>query len=117
MLALSSRMFRLSSPPEVRDLSITAMRVEKDAIWMTLTHHGEWEDSECTLARYDRATKTIRIQPLREPGKQFLRVGDSLLLVTRSAVVLVSEGGLRSFFVDQTSDGRLRVAEAIGAER
>jgi hypothetical protein len=111
-----ARTFRLSSPPEVRDCSITAMRVEKDAIWMALVHHWEYGASSAGLARYDRATKAIRILPQREPGKQFLRIGDSLLLVTSSSVVLVSNDGLRSFFIDQTSDGRLRVAEAVGAE-
>lgn len=112
-----ARTFRLSSPPEIRDCSITAMRVEKDAVWMALVHHWEYGASSGGLARYDRATKTIRILSQREPGKQFLRIGDSLLLVTWNSVVLVSNNGLRSFFIDQTSDGRLRVAEAVGAER
>lgn len=84
---------------------------------MALVAFGERTLSSGGLARYDRATKTIRILPQSKPGKQFLRIGDSLLLVTWSSVVLVSNDSLRSFFVDETSDGRLRVAEALGAER
>ncbi len=112
----ATRSFRIMSPPEVRNWSITALHVEKDAVWMALARHGEWGDSSGGVARYDRLTKEIRLVPHEDIGKQFLRVGDRLLLVSGTSMALVTADGVRSYFVDRMSDGRLRVAEAVAAE-
>jgi len=111
----ATRSFRILSPPEVRDWSITALHVDNDAVWMALTHRGEWGDDSGGVARYDRVAKETRVLPLDDVGKQFIRVGDKLLLLSSTSMALVTADDVRSFFVDRMSDGRLRVAEAVGA--
>ncbi|HXC51745.1 MAG TPA: hypothetical protein VN634_12715 [Candidatus Limnocylindrales bacterium] len=111
----ATRSFRILSPPEVRDWSITALHADKDAVWMALAHQGEWGDTSGGVARYDRVTKEIRVLPLDDVGKQFVQVGDGLLLLSSTSMTVVTADSVRVFFVDRMSDGRLRVAEAVGA--
>jgi len=50
---------------------------------------------------------------LRDIAGEIVRVGDRLLIATEFGAAVFGEHKLRRFFLDQTTDGRLRVAEAM----
>ena len=65
------------------------------------------------LLRFDRGTEKVEELELRDIAGQITRVGDRLLIATDFGAAVFLESKLRRFFLDQTSDGRLRVAEAL----
>ena len=106
--------YRIYSPPEVADLSVTAILVESDAVWLGLARHGEWGSSGGQLVRFDRACERVEKFELREIAAKIARVGDRLLIATEFGAAVVEEGKVRRFFVDQMTGGGLRVVEGLG---
>ena len=105
--------YRIYSPAEMADLSVTAILVESDAVWLGLASHGEWGSTGGQVVRFDRATEKVQKIELRGMTSRIARVGGQLLLATEFGIAVVAEGKARRFFVDQTSDGRLRVVETF----
>lgn len=103
----------LYSPKEIRDRSVTGMLVEPDAVWLGIAHRGEWGTSGGGILRFDRATQQVTQVPLREIVHKIVRSGDALVLDTDFGAAIFDGSNIRRFFVDETTDGRLRVAEAI----
>ena len=108
------RQFAIFSPPEVSKYSISAMNVQADAIWMAMESRGEYGRMGEGVVRYDRRTRAIsRFDIGASIGKEFVAVGDWVLLTTDFGIVTIEGSNLKSFFVDQTTGGRLRLVEGI----
>jgi hypothetical protein len=61
--------------------------------------------------RFDRQLETF--QPFPRPagvGREFVSVGDRLLLATEDGISVFHDNSLEEYFVDRTTDGRLRIA-------
>jgi hypothetical protein len=108
-----AREYRTYSPEEIKDWSATAMLVESDSVWLGLAHHGEWGSSGGGMLRFDRATQKVNRLALRETVAEIARIGDRLVIATGFGAALFDGSQLRRFFVDETTDGRLRVVEAL----
>ncbi len=103
----------LYSPREIRDWSVTALLVEPDAVWLGIAKRGEWGDFGGGILRFDGSTQQVTKIALREIVHQIARSGSTLVLDTDFGAALFDGSKLiRRFFVDETTDGRLRIAEA-----
>jgi len=100
-----SRTYRIFAPPEIADWSVSAILVETDAVWLALVHRGEWGDSGGGALRYDRRSGSVRKFESPDLIRQFLRVGDRLLLTTNHGVGVIYNGQLRRYFADQWKAG------------
>ncbi|HMF75050.1 MAG TPA: hypothetical protein VK604_05255 [Bryobacteraceae bacterium] len=107
------RQYRIWSPPEVVNSSVTALLVEPEAVWLALAHRCEWGDSAGGLLRFDRTTENVTKIDLPDIANSILRIDGHLLIATRFGAAVVEDNSVRRFFVDKTTDGRLRVAEAL----
>lgn len=108
-----SRAYRIFSPQAIRRWSATAMLVEKEAVWLGLTHRGEWADSSGGIARVAQGTNKVAVIPMREIVLQIVRVGEALVVATDFGIAIVEGDKMRRFLVDETTDGQLRVVEGI----
>lgn len=111
------RRYRIYSPPLVRDASATAILVEPDTVWMGLASHSEWRSYGAGLAGFDRTSEQIRHLVLSEVVGAIARAGPTLVMSTEAGIASLENGRLRRFLVDETTDGRLRVAEALAAQK
>jgi hypothetical protein len=111
-----TRQQKTYTPPEIARWSTSAILIEPDAVWLGLVHYGEWRDSSGGLLRFNRETEAVTRFELPDIAAHITRVGDRLVIATDFGVAILNDGGkLQRYFVDQTSDGRLRVVEAIGS--
>lgn len=107
------REFRTFTPPAVSDWSVSAMSVQRDAVWLALVSRGEWGDRGGGLVRFDRASETFeRFEIDNGVGFQFVPAGGHLVLATTTGMTLVRQSDLRHYFVDRATDGQLRVVAA-----
>ena len=110
------RQFHMFAPAEIADFSVSAIDVGPDAVLMALVHHGEWGGSGAGLLRYDRQSGTLRRFGVPRPFEiadivfQFIRTGGSILAVTDFGITVIEGESMKRYFVDRTTDGRLRVA-------
>jgi hypothetical protein len=102
----------LFTSPEIQDWSVSAILAEADAVWLALVHHGEYRDTGGGVLRFDRATQSYK--RFESPGyiSKILRVGDRLLLPNHLGIDTIDTTGLKRYFVDKTTDGRMRIAIA-----
>jgi hypothetical protein len=110
---IEKRRYRLYSPAAIRDWSTTAMLVEPDTVWLGLVRNGEYGSTGGGVLRFDRHTQQVTHYELREIVHQFSRIEGRLLMATDFGAAVLDGTSLRRFFVDQTSDGRLLVVEAL----
>lgn len=108
--------FRMYAPPEIVDWSVTAMLVEKEQVWLGLASHSEWRSYAGGLLRFDRGTERVDRIAMQDMISGIARLGGGLMMATEWGVAMLDGGRLRRFFVDETSDGRLRVLEAGPSE-
>jgi hypothetical protein len=109
------RKYRIYSPPEIADWSVTAILVEPDDVWLGLARRGEGFSAAGGLLRFHRATEQVEKLERRDIAGQIARVGDHLLIATEFGAAVAEEQSLRRFFLDRTTDGRLRIVEATPA--
>ncbi|MFN0106953.1 MAG: hypothetical protein ACKV2U_33275 [Bryobacteraceae bacterium] len=114
---VENRRYRMFTPEEIRNWSITAMLVEPDAVWLGLAHHGEWGSGGGGVVRFDRATEKMERFKLREIVRGMARVGDHIVMATSFGAAVFDGNKLRRFLVDETTDGRLRAVEGIPGDR
>ena len=113
----ATKSFSIQAPPEIAEWSVSALDVAPDAAWMALVQLGELDDWSGGLLRVDRATGAARRYELRDLATAILRVGDVTLGATEMGIAIVtSSGEIRRFLVDVTTDGHLRIAEALGVD-
>ncbi len=109
----SDRTYHLFSPPEIAAWSVSAIDVEAGAVWMALAAGGEYGSSSGGLLRYDRRSGSVRHFELPDVGIQFIRAGGKMLAATDFGIAVIENDLVTRYFVDRTTDGRLRVAIAI----
>lgn len=106
------RQFHLFLPPEVADFSISAILVEPDTVWMGILHSGEWGGSPAGVLRYDRKTHTVHKYDLPDDVNDIVASGNRILASTSSGIAVIEGDETARYFVDRTTDGRLRIAQA-----
>jgi hypothetical protein len=108
----ADRQYHLFTSPEVIDCAISAIRVEPDAVWISIFHAGEYGDSSAGVLRYDRKTHAVRKYDLPDDVNGFVASGNRLLAYTRLGIAIIEDDQTTRYFVDRTTDGRLRLAQA-----
>ncbi len=103
---------RLFEPPEIADWSVSALDVTPDAVWLALVNNGEWGGSSGGLLRYDRRSGVVQRVPLPDITVRLNHVKGTIVAATDNGIALVEGARATRFFVDQTTDGRLRVVPA-----
>ena len=104
--------YHMVALPEVADFSISPIRVEPDTVWMAIYHAGEWGDSPAGVLRYDRVTHAVRKYDLPDDVNGFVTSGNRLLVYTSSGIAIMDGDQINRYFVDRTTDGRLRITQA-----
>jgi hypothetical protein len=104
--------YRIYSPPEIAGWSVSAILAEPDTIWLGIADNGEYGTSAGGMLAFNRRTQQIRKFELPDVAQGIARVGEHLVLATQSGPAVLDSEGVRRFFVDETSNGRLYVAEA-----
>jgi hypothetical protein len=74
--------------------------------------HGEYGGSPGGVLRYDRKTQTVRKYELPDAIYSLCTSGNRMLIATSSGIAVIDGDQIKRYFVDHTTDGRLRVAEA-----
>jgi hypothetical protein len=108
----SDRQYHLFVPSEIADYSVSAIRVEPDAVWIAIFQSGEYGGSPAGVLRYDRKTQAIRKYELPDAVYGLTVSGNRTLAPTSSGIAVIDGDKVSRYFVDRTTDGRLRVAEA-----
>ena len=108
----ADRTYHLFAPPEVKGWSVSAIDVGPNAVWMALVENGEYGGSSGGLLRYDRRSGAVRQFELPDIGVQFIRAGGKTLAATDFGIAVVEGRRVKRYFIDRTTDGRLRVASA-----
>jgi hypothetical protein len=109
----SDRQYHLFVPSEIADYSVSAIRVEPDAVWLGIFQSGEYGGSPAGVLRYDRKTQAIRKYELPDAVYGLTVSGNRTLAPTSSGIAVIDGDKVSRYFVDRTTDGRLRIAEAI----
>ena len=105
----ATRTYRLYSPPEIYDWSVSGVLVERDSVWLALYHRGENGNSAGGLLRWDRQTERIERFAVESVIGVIVRKGDTLYLAATDGIVTLRAGRVASYFVDRTADGSYRV--------
>jgi hypothetical protein len=79
----SDRQYHLFAPSEIADYSVSAIRVEPDAVWMAIFQSGEYGGSAAGVLRYDRKTQAIRKYELPDAVYGLTVSGNRTLAPTR----------------------------------
>jgi hypothetical protein len=108
----STGKYKLYSPPEIADYSVSAISVSPADIWMGLFWFGEGASPSGGLLRFDRRTGTVQRLPLRDVALEIDRLGDRILAATSSGIAVIENGIVRRFLLDRMNDGHWRVLEA-----
>jgi hypothetical protein len=104
--------YRLFPTPLIINYSVAAIHVEPTAVWLALVGHYEYGNAGAGVLRFDRATETFQqIDIGRGVGFRFMRVGGELVLATDVGISMLNGLEATRYFIDKTSDGRLRVAQ------
>lgn len=101
--------FRLYSPPELYEWSVSAILVEPASVWLALYHRGEYGDSPGGLLRWDRKTSQVERFAVESIVTVFARSGDTLYLGAADGIVMLQGGRVGSYFVDRTEAGGYRM--------
>ena len=109
---MNERRLHMFGPPEIADWSVSAINVGPDAAWMALAQNGEYGGSSGGLLRYDRQSGALRRLGFPDIGFRLIRVGGKILAATDFGLAMVEGDGVKRYFIDRTTDGRLRVAPA-----
>ena len=109
----ATKKYTLFAPPEIARYSASAIAVTPESVWLGLVHNGEWGSSGAGLFRFDRASQ--KAQRFESPDIPIaIRIeGARVIAATNFGITIVEGDRQRRYFVDQTSDGRLRMAEAV----
>jgi hypothetical protein len=108
----SQRQFHLFAPPEVADYSVSAIRVEPEAVWMGIFQSGEYGGSPAGVLRYDRRSQAIRKYELPDAVYGLMTSGDRTLVLTSSGLAVIDGDRITRYLIDRTTDGRRRIVEA-----
>ena len=108
----SDRQYHLFVPPELVNYSVSAIRVEPDAVWLGIFQSGEYGGLPAGVLRYDRKTQAVHKYELPDPVYGLTLSGNRTLMSTSSGIAVIDGDEITRYLVDRTTDGRLRVVEA-----
>lgn len=108
----TNRQYHLFALPEVADFAISPILVQPDAIWMSAFWSCEYGCPPGRVLRYDRKSQAIRKYELPDNVYGFIASGNRLLAYTNFGIAVIEGDQTRRYFVDRTTDGRLRIVEA-----
>lgn len=106
---VAERKFTLFSPPQIRDWSVSALLVEPDAVWLGLSHRGEYTTTAGGLLRWDRASEKAHLFPLEDGINAIARYRGKLLIATGEGISVLAGESFEHYMIDQTLQGRLQV--------
>jgi hypothetical protein len=109
----TERKYHMFMRPEIAGWSVSAIDIEADAVWMALVVNGEYGGASGGLLRYDRQSAAVGRFKFPDIGVQFMRVAGKLLAATDFGIAVIDGDAVKRYFVDRTTDGRLRVVPAI----
>ncbi len=107
------RGFQMFSPEAMKRASVSSILVEAKRIWFGLVHNGEYGPSSMGMIEYDRSTEKTRKIDVAGVIHGIARYGEKIVMATEFGAVIWDGQKVRRYFVDQTTDGRLRVVEGI----
>ena len=97
----------------VKETRESAILVEPKSVWLALANYHEYGQTGHGLLRFDRVSETFqKIDIGPGIGFRFVKIGDGLILATDFGISVLKDYEATQYFVDKTSDGRLRVAQA-----
>jgi hypothetical protein len=109
-----TKRFRMFSPPEVKRWATSAILVQPDAVWLALEKRGEYNNAGFGVVRYDRRANTVtRFDLGGSIGQRFTTFSDRVVLAVEDGIFIFRGNDVKGYIVDQTTDGRLRIAEAF----
>jgi hypothetical protein len=108
----TDRQYHLFALPEVADFSISPILVQPDAIWMSAYWSCEYGCPPGRVLRYERKSQAIQKYELPDDVYGFIASGNRLLAYTNFGIAVIEGDQTRRYFVDRTTDGRLRIVEA-----
>jgi hypothetical protein len=109
-----TRRFQVWSPPEIRDWSVSAIHTNEAAVWIGLVTRQEWGDWTGGILQFARDGRLQRrYDTPRSIVDQFVTIDDVEYALTDTGIIRLDDSGVHGYMVDQTSDGRLRVAESL----
>ena len=79
---------------------------------MGIFQFGEYGGSPAGVLRYERKTQATRKYELPDAVYGFTVSGNRTLAPTSSGIAVIDGDKVSRYFVDRTTDGRLRIAEA-----
>ena len=105
--------YQIYSPAEIAGWSVSAILVEPDTIWLALGNNGEYGTTAGGMLAFHRTTQQIERFDLPDVTQSIARVGEHLLMATQFGPAVLDSGRVQRYFVDETSDGRPYVTEAV----
>jgi hypothetical protein len=103
--------YHLFAPPEMSAWSVSAIRVERDCVWLALYRRGEYGNYPGGLLRWDRNTKTVRRWDMPWIATGMVRAGEAVYMGTTDGIAVLRGDALVSYFVDRSAAGQYRMAE------
>lgn len=103
---------QMFDPAEMADWSVSALDVTADAVWMALVSNHEYGRSSGGLLRYDRHTSAAHRLPLPDIAFRIAQTNGKMVAATDFGFAVVEDDQITRYFVDGTTDGRLRVVPA-----
>ena len=98
--------FKILSPPEISDWSVSAMAIDGSVAWAALEHRGEWGNLAGGLLRVDPGTGQVDTYPVPFVVSQVVVFANRLYLASRDGVtILFPDAHIEHYFVDLSSDG------------
>jgi hypothetical protein len=108
----ATRTFKLVSVPEMRDASVSALKVEGDIVWAGLDSAGEYGAVGLGLVRIDLRTMQTEKFNLPSVVSEIVRYGDRVYLATSDGVTIIfPDGRMTSYFIDVSRDGPFQLSE------
>jgi hypothetical protein len=105
--------YRIYSPAEIAGWSVSAILVEPDTIWLALGNSGEYGTTAGGMLAFHRNTQQIERFDLPDVAQSIARVGEHLVMATQFGPAVLDNGQVQRYFVDEMSDGRPYIAEAV----
>ncbi len=109
----TTRSFKMYSPEKLKRASVSALLVEDGRIWLGLVHNGEYGPSNMGVMVFDRSTQESRKIDVPGVVSGIARAGEKIVMAMEFGAAVWDGQQLRRYFVDQTTDGRLRVVEGL----
>jgi hypothetical protein len=104
-----TRTYKLFSPPELADWSVSAILVDPRFVWLGLVDRGEGAEITGGLLRFDRESEEIKSIKFPDIVSNFIPSGGQIVIATDYGFALISGNRLQRYVLDCTSDGRLQI--------